>query len=151
MVVAISSDHAGYDLRQQVVIHLKEKGFTVIEAGAESAEKPESYVAAGKKAASYVLSKEADRGIVICGTGLGISMVANKHKGIRCALCTDEFMARMSREHNDANMLGLGARVVGRGTALSIVDAYFATEFEAGGRHQVRVEEIKSHEDSVFS
>jgi len=99
------------------------------------------YPAFGKAAAVAVSSGEVDKGIICCGTGIGISMAANKVKGIRCAVVSDTFSAKMSRAHNDANMLSLGERVVGKGLALEIVDAWLATEFE-GGRHENRVRQI---------
>ena len=123
MVVSIASDHAGYGLRKIVVEHLGKLGHTVVEGGATAGDVPYSYVLAGQKVAKDILEGKAERGIVICGTGIGISMVANKFPGIRCALCTNEYMARMSRQHNDANVLSMGARVVGSSLALSIVDA----------------------------
>jgi len=95
----------------------------------------------GKKAAEMVAGKEADKGIIICGTGIGISIAANKVKGIRCALCTNEYMAKMSRMHNDANMLAMGERVLGKGVATDIVDVWLSTEFE-GGRHANRVNKL---------
>ncbi len=150
MVIAIASDHAGYGLRQIVIEYLQKQGHSILEFGALSKDEPFSYVKAGRSVAEAVSLKKADRGIVICGTGLGISMVCNKHRGIRCAVCTDEFMARMSREHNDANVLSLGARVIGSGLALTIVEAFLHTDFEANGRHQVRVEEIGEVESLYF-
>ena len=149
MTVSIVSDHAGYDLRRKVAEHLKSKGFEVIEAGAEAADKPYNYVDAGIKVAEDVLSGRAERGIAICGTGIGISVVVNKHKGIRCGTCTNEYMARMSRQHNDANILALGARVVGQAVALATVDAFFDEEF-AGERHAARVNDIRALEDRNF-
>ena len=149
--IALASDHAGYTLRQYVAGHLKSKGVDIIEYGAVQEEKPESYVPAGQAASKAVLDGKAERAIVFCGTGLGISIVCNKHKGIRCALCTNEYMARMARVHNDANVLALGGRVIGKALAISIVDAFFDGEFESGGRHQMRVTEIAKHEDHEFS
>jgi ribose 5-phosphate isomerase B len=150
VVIAISSDHAGYELRRKIIEHLSAKGHTIHEYGAAGSEAAASYVSAGQRAAQDVVSGIAEKGIVICGTGLGISIVCNKHHGIRCALCTDEYMARMSRQHNDANMLALGARVVGFGLALSIVDSFLAEPFESGGRHQERVNEISAQEELYF-
>lgn len=150
MVISISSDHAGFDLRKKIMVHLSSKGHTFLEYGAVSSDAAASYVTAGQGVAGDVVTGKAEKGIVICGTGIGISIVCNKHKGIRCALCTDEFMARMSRQHNDANVLALGARVVGSGLALSIVDSFLAEPFEAGGRHQVRVNDITAQEDLYF-
>lgn len=150
MILSIGSDHAGFELRKQVIEHLTEAGHTVIEHGASDSTTAYSYVLAGQAVARDISEKKAERGIVICGTGIGISIVCNKYRGIRCALCTDEFMARMSRQHNNANILAMGARVIGRGLAISIVDAYLAEAFEAGGRHQTRVNEITSQEDTYF-
>lgn len=150
MQIAVSSDHAGFDLRKRIVDHLITMGHTVAEFGAVSSDMPESYVAAGSLAADAVAQGKAERGIVVCGTGIGISIVCNKTRGIRCALCTDEYMARMSRQHNDANVLALGARVVGSGLALSIVDSFLDEGFESGGRHQIRVNEICGKEEEYF-
>ncbi len=150
MVIAISSDHAGFELRKKIMAHLSASGYTFLEYGAMSSDIAASYVSAGQGVSQDVVSGKAEKGIVICGTGLGISMVCNKHKGIRCALCTNEFMARMARQHNDANVLALGARVLGSGLALSIVDNFLAEPFEAGGRHQVRVNEITAQEEQYF-
>ena len=149
MTVSIASDHAGYDLRQQVIAHLKEKGCEVLDGGATNGTDAYSYVEAGKKVAEDVLSGRADRGIAICGTGIGISLVVNKYKGIRCGLCSNEFMARMSRQHNDANVLAFGARVVGKGVALGMVDAFFEEEF-LGGRHAERVGDLTKLEEEHF-
>lgn len=149
MKVSIASDHAGYDMRQLVIGHLKSKGFEVIDGGAVSATERFSYVEAGNKVAKDVLSGAADRGIAICGTGIGISMVCNKHKGIRAALCNNEYMARMCRQHNDANVLAFGARVVGPEIAFAMVDCFFEEEF-AGGRHAERVGQMKQTEEENF-
>ena len=149
MIISIVSDHAGYDLRQKVISHLESKGIEVIEGGAESADKPYNYVDAGIKVAEDVLSGRADRGIAICGTGIGISVVVNKFKGIRCGTCTNEYMARMSRQHNDANIIAMGARVVGQAVALAMVDAFLDEGF-AGERHQARVNDIKELENRNF-
>ena len=149
MIVSIASDHAGFDMRQLVIEHLKSKGFEVIDGGAVSATERFSYVEAGNKVANDVLSGKADRGIAICGTGIGISMVCNKHKGIRAALCNNEYMARMCRQHNDANVLSFGARVVGPEIAFAMVDCFFEEEF-AGGRHAERVGQMKQTEEENF-
>ena len=149
MKVSIASDHAGYDMRQLVIEHLKSKGFEVIDGGAVSATERFSYVEAGNKVANDVQSGAADRGIAICGTGIGISMVCNKHKGIRAALCNNEYMARMCRQHNDANVLSFGARVVGPEIAFAMVDCFFEEEF-AGGRHAERVGQMKQTEEENF-
>ena len=149
MKITIASDHAGYDLRQKVIAHLREAGHEVIDGGATSADVPFNYVEAGQKVAEDVLSGKADRGIAICGTGIGISIVVNKYKGIRCGLCTNEYMARMSRQHNDANVLAFGARVVGQALAFAMVDDFLSESF-AGERHQVRVNDIKQQEERLF-
>ena len=149
MKITIASDHAGYDLRQKVIAHLLEAGHEVIDGGATSADVPFNYVEAGQKVAEDVLSGKAERGIAICGTGIGISIVVNKYKGIRCGLCTNEYMARMSRQHNDANVLAFGARVVGQALAFAMVDDFLSESF-AGERHQVRVNDIKRQEERLF-
>lgn len=142
MIIAMGSDPAGYELRRQVEAYLSEKGHEILDCGVKNAEKPASYVPVGREVSRLVLSGAAEKGIVICGTGIGMSIVCNKHKGIRCALCSDEFSARMSRKHNDANVLSMGARVIGYGLCISIVEAFLCSAFETGGRHQIRVEEI---------
>ncbi|MBP5180618.1 MAG: ribose 5-phosphate isomerase B [Clostridiales bacterium] len=149
MKVSIASDHAGYDMRQLVIEHLQKKGFEVIDGGAVSATERFSYVEAGAKVAKDVLEGRADRGIAICGTGIGISMVCNKFKGIRCGLCNNEYMARMCRQHNNANVLAFGARVVGPEIAYAMVDRFFEEEF-AGGRHAERVGQMSDIEDVNF-
>ncbi|MEM7470244.1 MAG: ribose 5-phosphate isomerase B [Pseudomonadota bacterium] len=142
--IVLSSDHAAIALRQAVAKHIEAKGFTVDDIGPTS---PESthYPAHGAAAAQKVASGAADLGIILCGTGQGIMMAANKVKGIRCGVCADPFSAQMIRAHNDANMLSLGARVIGEGLALEIVDAFLGTEFE-GGRHGTRVDMIDALE-----
>lgn len=142
--VVLSSDHAAIDLRRAIADHLAGRGFTVEDIGPAT---PESthYPEHGAAAARKVVAGEADLGIVLCGTGQGIMMAANKVKGIRCGVCADPFSARMIRAHNDANMLSIGARVVGGGLALEIVDAFVDTGFE-GGRHGTRVDLITALE-----
>ncbi len=145
MKIAIGSDHAGFDLKELIKNHLQEKGIDVIDVGTHTKESVD-YPVFGEKVAETVQKREADFGIVICGTGIGISISANKVKGIRAALCTNEYMARMARKHNDANVLALGARVLGTDLALSIVDTFLSTEFE-GGRHERRVHLIEKIEE----
>lgn len=142
--IVLSSDHAAISLRLAIAAHLAGKGHTVVDIGPTS---PESthYPAHGEAAARRVASGDCDLGIVLCGTGQGIMMAANKVRGIRCGVCSDTFSARMIRMHNDANMLSLGARVVGEGLALEIVDAFLGAEFE-GGRHALRVRMIDALE-----
>ncbi|HHZ00849.1 MAG TPA: ribose 5-phosphate isomerase B [Tissierellia bacterium] len=146
MKIVLSSDHGGFELKEEIKAHLIKKGYDVIDIGVKDTQSVD-YPDYGKRAALMVAGQEADRGIVVCGTGIGISIAANKVKGIRCALCTNEYMARMSRMHNNANMLALGGRVVGRGLALDIVDAWLSAEFE-GGRHEIRINKIMDIENS---
>ena len=142
--IVLSSDHAAIDLRQAIARHVAEKGFEVEDIGPTTTESTH-YPKHGAAAAERVASGHCDFGIVVCGTGQGIMMAANKVRGIRCGVCLDAFSARMIRAHNDANMLALGARVVGEGLALEIVDAFLTTEFE-GGRHATRVDMITALE-----
>ena len=135
--IVLSSDHAAIPLRQAIAAHVAGKGYAVVDIGPTT---PESthYPAHGEAAARRVASGDCQLGIILCGTGQGIMMAANKVRGIRCGVCSDTFSARMIRMHNDANMLSLGARVVGEGLALEIVDAFLEASFE-GGRHATRV------------
>ncbi len=139
--IVLSSDHAAIDLRQAVAAHVTEKGWEVEDIGPVTTESTH-YPLHGKAAAEKVASGECTLGIILCGTGQGIMMAANKVPGIRCGVCSDTFSARMIRQHNDANILSIGARVVGEGLALDIVDAFLDAEFE-GGRHATRVEMIE--------
>ncbi|WP_282118964.1 ribose 5-phosphate isomerase B [Ruegeria atlantica] len=143
--IVLSSDHAAIDLRQAVADHIAAQGWEVVDIGPKT---PESthYPIHGKAAAQAVASGDCHLGIVLCGTGQGIMMAANKVPGIRCGVCSDAFSARMIRAHNNANMLSIGARVVGEGQALDIVDAFLGTEFE-GGRHATRVDMIEASGD----
>ena len=136
-MIAIGSDHGGFALKQEIMAHLAERGLEYRDFGTDSAEScdyPEFGAAVGRA----VASGECERGILICGTGIGISMSANKIHGVRAALCGDCYSAEMTRRHNDANIVALGARVVGPGLALKIVDTFLDTAFE-GGRHARRV------------
>ena len=139
--IVLSSDHAAIALRQSVAEHIAAKGWEVVDIGPTT---PESthYPKHGQAAAQHVASGDCALGIILCGTGQGIMMAANKVKGIRCGVCSDTFSASMIRQHNNANMLSIGARVVGEGLALDIVDAFLSTEFE-GGRHATRVDMIE--------
>mgnify|MGYP000895782597 FL=1 len=143
MKIAIAADHGGYELKEKIKEHLEsiyanDKDVEILDIGTDS-DASVDYPMYGKKCAEKVASGQAQKGIVICGTGIGISIAANKVKGIRCALCTNEKMAEMSRKHNDANMLALGGRITDTNTALRIVDVWLKTEFE-GGRHKRRVD-----------
>ncbi|MBI1417579.1 MAG: ribose 5-phosphate isomerase B [Limimaricola sp.] len=142
--IALSSDHAAIPLRRAIAEHMSAQGWDVVDIGPTT---PESthYPTHGAAAARLVASGDCRLGIVLCGTGQGIMMAANKVRGIRCGVCSDTFSARMIRQHNDANMLALGARVVGEGLALEIVDAFLDASFE-GGRHATRVDMISALE-----
>ena len=137
MKIAIGCDHGGYLLKQDVLVWLEEHDIDFEDYGCYNRDSVD-YPAYGEKVGRAVVSGEADFGIVICTTGIGISITANKVHGIRCALCADTFSAEMTRRHNDANMLAMGAAVVGKGLALKIVDAFLGAQFE-GGRHATRV------------
>lgn len=141
-MIALGCDHGGYSLMQEVKAHLEERGLEYKDFGCYSEESVD-YPVYGKKAAEAVASGECERGIIICGTGIGISMAANKVKGIRAALCHDCFSAAATREHNDANMLAMGARVIGPGLALKIVDIFLDTEFSGDERHVRRIAMIE--------
>ncbi len=147
MKISLGCDHGGYDLKEIVKKHLESKEFEIIDVGTYSLDSVD-YPDYGSKAAELVAKKEVDKGIVICTTGIGISIAANKVKGIRCALCTNAYMAKMTRLHNDANMLALGAGIVGKNLALEIVDTWLDTDFE-GGRHIKRVEKIMDIENTL--
>ena len=136
-MIAIASDHGGYALKEHIKAYLTAKGITCQDFGTDS---PQScdYPIFGRAAAEAVASGQCEKGIVICTTGIGISITANKVKGIRCALCSEPLSAELCRRHNDANMLALGARVIGPELAKSIVRTFLTTEFE-GGRHERRI------------
>ena len=142
MKIAIASDHGGYQLKEAVRKYLESRDIEVLDLGTYSEESVD-YPAFGKACDEAVASGKADRGIVCCGTGIGISIAANKVRGIRCALCTDVHMAEMSRKHNDANILAMGGRTTPEEKALEITAAWLDTEFE-GGRHQRRVDMLDS-------
>ena len=152
MKVIIASDHAGLELRQELVAALKERGIAHDDVGPTSRESVD-YPDFAKKVARAVGAGEYTLGVLVCGTGIGMSIVANKYRGVRAALCTTEFEARMAREHNDANVLCVGQRVVGVGVARGILDVFLSTVF-AGGRHAQRVQKIaeaESERDAVSS
>lgn len=136
-MIVIGSDHAAADLRAVVKEYLDEKGLEYIDCGTD--ESPSDYPVIAKLVCGKIQSGEADRGILLCGTGIGMSMTANKMKGIRAAVCSETYSAKFTRLHNDANVLCMGARVVGSGLAKEILDAFLFTKFE-GGRHQRRID-----------
>ena len=137
MKVAFACDHAGFALKEAVIAHLKEMGHEVVDFGCYTPERVD-YPVQGEKAARAVASGECALGVLICGTGIGISLAANRVHGIRAAVCSESYSAELTRRHNDANMIAFGARVVGEGTACAILDAFFGAKFE-GGRHAQRV------------
>lgn len=141
-MIAIGSDHGGFELKKEVMAHLDARGLEYKDVGTYS-DASCDYPVYGKAVAKAVASGECERGIIICGTGIGISIAANKVHGIRAALCGDCFSAEATRQHNDANVLALGARVVGPGLALKIVDTFLDTPFSNGERHIRRIEMIE--------
>ena len=144
-MLAIGSDHGGFALKQEVMAHLREKGIEYKDFGTYTEDSCD-YPVYGEAVARAVASGECERGIAICGTGIGISMACNKVRGVRCALCGDCYSAEMTRRHNDANVLAMGGRVLGSGLALKIVDTFLETPFE-GGRHARRVGLISEIEE----
>ena len=148
-MIAIGSDHAGYNLKKIIINYLQENNYEVKDVGTygtESADYPDY----GLAVAEAVRSGECDKGIIICGTGIGISIAANKVTGIRAALCTNSLMAKLSRQHNDANILALGERIIGTELALDIVDTWIKTEF-LDGRHESRVKKISDIEQKYIN
>lgn len=140
MKIVIGADHGGFELKQQVVSQLETLGYDVLDIGCHSAESVD-YPDIAEGVANKIIAGDCARGILICGTGIGMSMAVNRDERIRAALCHDEFTARMSREHNDANVLCIGARVLGPGLVEEMVRVWLATDF-AGGRHQRRIDKF---------
>lgn len=149
MKVAIACDHAALELKNAVKKHLTDRGFEVVDFGINEPGSVD-YPDYALTVAEAVAGGKADKGILICGTGIGMSICANKVKGIRCALCSDTFSARATREHNDANVLAFGERVVGGGLALDIVDAFLDTPFSNAERHVKRIDKITAIENKYF-
>ena len=142
-MIGLGCDHGGYELKQEIIKYLEEKGLPYKDFGCDST-KSVDYPIYARKVGRAIQNGECDKGILICGTGIGISIAANKMKGIRAALCTDCFSAEATRLHNDANILALGGRVVGPGLAVKIVDTFLNTEFSHEERHQRRIDLIES-------
>ena len=140
--IVLGADHGGYELKNIIKAHLEARGFEAVDVGTNSGESCDYPVFASRLCAK-IQSGEADLGILVCGTGIGMSMAANKHKGIRAACCENTFSARMTRAHNDTNILCLGARVIGCGLALDMIDLFIETEF-MGDRHQKRVDMLNA-------
>jgi ribose 5-phosphate isomerase B len=145
MKIAIGNDHAATEMKFQIKEYLESKGYEVVNFGTDTNESC-NYPEFGEAVARAVVEKKADLGILICGTGVGISLAANKVKGIRAAVCSEPVTARLSREHNNTNILAFGARIVGLEMAKSIVDAWLNAQFE-GGRHQTRIDMIHAIEE----
>ena len=145
MKIAIGNDHVAVEMKRHIVAYLEEKGHTLVNFGTDSTERAD-YPLYGKAVAEAVASGSCEVGILICGTGIGISLAANKVKGIRAAVCSEAYSAALTRRHNNANIIAFGARVVGVATAETIVDAFLDAEFE-GGRHAARVDMIAAIEE----
>lgn len=138
--VVLAADHAGYELKDQLKREIDELGYDVLDLGTNGPDSVD-YPDFGHAAGEAIADGRADKGVVVCGSGIGISIAANRHEGVRAALCHDGLTARLSRQHNDANVLALGARIIGVETALDALRAFLSTEFE-GGRHQRRVAKL---------
>lgn len=141
-MIALGCDHGGYELMQEVIKYLEEHGLEYKNYGTYSTDSCD-YPDYAKKVAEAILAGECEKGILICGTGIGITIAANRYEGIRAANCTNSFMAEATREHNDSNILGMGARVIGVGTALKIVDTFLNTPFSNDERHKRRIAKIE--------
>lgn len=146
MKLVIGNDHVALEMKNEIMAYLQEKGYEVVNIGTDSPDRFD-YPVSGYRAAKMVASGEADGGILICGTGVGISLSANKVRGIRCCVCSEPYSARLSKQHNNTNMIAFGARVVGVELAKMIVDAWLEAEFK-GGRHQRRIDMIREIEET---
>ncbi len=145
--IVIGADSAGYPLKEEIKTYLTQRGYTVTDCGTDSTASCHYPLFASEVCKKVQAAADTSFGILICGTGIGMSMCANKFSGIRAALCSDTYSAHMTRQHNDANVLCMGARVIGSCLAMDILDAFLGADFE-GGRHAVRVDMIKDIEDS---
>jgi ribose 5-phosphate isomerase B len=148
MKISLGSDHAGFELKEDLRGYLAEQKAEVIDLGVYN-EEPVDYPDIGASVAQKVSRGEVDRGVLICGSGIGMSIVANRFPGVRAALCHDLYTARISREHNDANLLILGGRLIGKGLAREILKVWLETGFQ-GGRHQRRLEKIRALEEKIL-
>ncbi len=144
-IIVLGADHGGFELKNTIKAHLESRGFDIIDVGTDSSESCD-YPIFASRLCKHIQNGDAELGILVCGTGIGMSMVANKHRGIRAACCSDTFSARLTRLHNNANVLCLGARVVGAGLALDLADAFVNAEFE-GERHIKRLSLIEDIEN----
>ncbi|MBR5521096.1 MAG: ribose 5-phosphate isomerase B [Oscillospiraceae bacterium] len=143
-MIVLAADHGGYTLKEEVKKHLDAKGVEYIDCGCYNGESVD-YPDMAKRACEKIQSGEAEKGLLFCGSGVGISIAANKMKGIRCCCCSDTFSAKYTRLHNDANVLAMGGRIVGPGLAIEMIELFLNTEFE-GGRHTGRVEKLMALE-----
>lgn len=150
MTVAVGADHAGYLLKDEVASWLRELGHEVVDCGTNSADSVD-YSDFARAVCEEVLGGRAELGVLCCGTGLGVSMAANKIRGIRCALCNDPYSAHMTRQHNDANVLAMGARVIGSGVARDVLEKFLGTSFSTDARHHRRVEKMMALENTLPS
>ena len=146
MKVGIANDHSAVELKNSVLKHLQEKGYEVVNYGTDTTEAFD-YPLAGSTISKAILNKEVDLGIAICGTGVGISIACNKHKGIRACCCSEATSARLTREHNNSNVIYFGARIVSTELANDIVDAFLSTPFSNGERHNRRIQQLAEIED----
>lgn len=146
MKIAIGNDHVAVDMKQEIKAYLEEKGHEVIDVGTNSKERF-NYPISGYKVAKLVANKDVDCGVLICGTGVGISLAANKVHGIRACVCSDPYTAKLSKQHNNTNIIAFGARVIGIETAKMIVDEWLAASYESG-RHQTRIDMIQEIEET---
>ena len=146
MKLAIGNDHVAIDMKNEIKEYLESKGYEVIDVGTNSAERF-NYPVSGYKVAKMVANKEVDAGVLICGTGVGISLAANKVHGIRACVCSDPYTAKLSKQHNNTNIIAFGSRVIGIETAKMIVDEWLNAEYE-GGRHQTRIDMIHEIEET---
>ena len=147
MKIVVGCDHAGFNIKDAVKKHIEEMGHEVVDVGTYSSDSCH-YPVYASAACKKILDGECELGILICGTGVGMSIAANKYKGIRAACCSDVFSARLTREHNNSNVLCFGERVIGVGTALDLVDAYLGAEYMNNGNHVIRVAMLKDIEDN---
>lgn len=146
MKLAIGNDHVAVEMKQEIKAYLEEKGIEVIDVGTNSTERF-NYPVSGYKVAKMVAAGEVEGGVLICGTGVGISLAANKVRGIRACVCSDPYTAKLSKQHNNTNIIAFGARVIGIETAKMIVDEWLGAEYE-GGRHQTRIDMIREIEET---
>lgn len=146
MKIGVSADHGGVTLKARIMLHLEARGFEVVNYGTDTTDSVD-YPDYGRKLADGIIAGEVDYGIAICGTGIGISLAANKVEGIRCANVSDTFSAKMAKRHNNCQMIAIGERIIGPGLAMEIVDSFLDAEFE-GGRHEIRVSKIMAIEAS---